>query len=355
MRNIRGLIALVIAITLGFFAVNMLSGYLRKPAPSQPVQVEKEEEKAKNVLFSNIPDGMRVLSIKVNAVSGISGKLEKGDRVDVIATSRLPENIKGRVSRIILQGVEIYETASGSMEIAKRLVAQKKSWTVLLLLKTEDAVLLTTAAKESDITLMMRGKSGDLAQMDHDHDNARYIFTENQGNQKLVGRDAMLGGSIPGGMRAVSIEIQDTDGICGVIRAGDSVDVIVACKISKVASGSDITPGAKGTYTEYRMHSRLLLQNIKVLATQLGILPGGDLNLPVKIATLLVKPQDAVTLTCAMETSRKNIIKLVVRNPEDIEIPTTETVYMDEIMTQKKAYRLKVHVIRGVNTKIYSF
>ena len=353
MKKVRGIIALLIAITMGLVAVKAVSYYLKKPAQIKTSKVV--QKKSVQGLFADIPVEMRVVNIKVDDVSGVSRKIKKGDMVDVIATTPLPEAENGKISRVILKRVKVHNVAGGDVEIAKRLITQKKTWTVSLLLDVDNAAMLTAAAKESDITLMMRNKSVTADHENREEDNAGYIFTRNTGTKKITGEEANLSASIPYGMRAVSIEINDTDGICGTIRPGDHVDVIISCKLSKVASGTDITAGGKGTYTEYRMHSRILLQDVKVLATENSIKAGGNLNRPVKLATLLVSAQDAVTLTAATDTSKKNLIKLVKRKSNDFDKPKTQTVYLDEILTQKKSYREKVHVIKGVNTEVFSF
>ena len=352
MKKIRGIIALAIAVILGIIAVMAVSFYLKKPVPEK-AEVIIKKEKLKPDLFSNLPDGMRVVTIKVNDVSGVSRKLKKGDIVDVVSTVSLSGSENGKISRIILKRVNIYSIAGGHIDIAKRLVSQKKSWTVSLLTERENAAMLTAAAKESDITLMLCNKS-DKTEYAEEESDASYIFTGNQGPQKLETIDIKFSKLIPLGMRAVSIKIKETDGVCGVIRPGDYVDVIVSCTVSKV-SGKDMTPGEQGTFTAYRMHSRILLQNIRVLATENSIKPGGNSSKPVKLATLLVTPQDALLLSTAADTSKKTVIKLINRKINDPDMPETETVYLSELMTQKKAYRNNVYVIKGVKLEVFPF
>lgn len=352
MKKTRGIIALVIAITLGFIAVKAVSFYLKKPASQKAAAIIKKE-KPKPELFSNLPEGMRVVTIKVDDVSGVSRKLEKGDIVDVVSTSSLSGSKSGKISRIILKRVNVYSVAGGHIDIAKRLVTKKKSWTVSLLTKRENAAMLTAAAKESDITLMLCNRSDKIEQTEEDGD-AGYIFTGNQGPQKLDSTDINFSKSILQGMRAVSVKVKDTDGVCGIIKPGDYVDVIVSCVVSKV-SGEDMTPGETGKFTEYRKHSRMLLQNIKVLATENSIKPGGNSSEPVKLATLLVTPQDALVLSTAADTSKKTAIKLINRKINDSDMPKTETVYLSELMTQKKSYRNKVYVLKGVKLEVFPF
>ena len=352
MKKTRGIIALVIAITLGFIAMRAVSFYLKKPAPKKQAEIIKKEE-PKQDIFSNFPAGMRIITIKVDDVSGVSRKLKKGDIVDVVSTTSLSGTDSGRISRIILKRVNVYSVAGEYVDMAKRFTTQKKTWTVSLLTERENAAMLTAAAKESDITLMLCNRSDKIEQTKEEGDIS-YIFTGNQGPQKLDTTDINFSKSIPFGMRAVSVKVQETDGVCGIIQPGDCVDVIVSCTVSKVA-GKDMTPGEKGTYTEYRMHSRILLQNIKVLATENSIKPGGNSSEPVKLATLLVTPQDALVLSTAADTSKKTVIKLINRKINDSDITKTETVYLSELMTQRKSYRNKVYVLKGIKLEVFPF
>ena len=348
MKKIRSILALAIALALGFIAVKAVSFYLKKPAPKKSAEIIKTE-KPKPELFANLAEGMRVITIKVDDVSGVSRKLKKGDIVDVVSTTSLSGAESGKISRIILKRVNVYSVAGGHIDIAKRLVTQKKSWTVSLLTERENAAMLTAAAKESDITLMLCNKSDEVAQAEEDGD-AGYIFTGNQGPQKLETMGNDFSKLIPEGMRAVSVKVKETDGICGIIRPGDCVDVIVSCTVSKVL-GEDETPGQKGTFTQFRVHSRILLQNIKVLATEKSIKPGGSSIDPVKLATLLVTPQNAIVLSAVAGTGsgKDYSIKLINRKINDSDMPKTETVYLGELMTQRKAFRENVNVIKGVN------
>ena len=94
MKKIRGIIALAIAVVLGIIAVMTVSFYLKKPVPKTAEKIIKKE-KLKPDLFSNLPMGMRVVTIKVNDVSGVSRKLEKGDIVDVVSTVSLSGSENG--------------------------------------------------------------------------------------------------------------------------------------------------------------------------------------------------------------------------------------------------------------------
>ncbi|QTA86742.1 RcpC/CpaB family pilus assembly protein [Desulfonema magnum] len=100
MRKFRGVIALLLSVCLGLLAAYSISVYLN-PEHKEEIKQEKKSPEKKpppppsSSLSAEIPEGMRVVSIKVNEVSGVSDKLEKGDRVDVIAVSNLTDGGSG--------------------------------------------------------------------------------------------------------------------------------------------------------------------------------------------------------------------------------------------------------------------
>ncbi len=71
---------------------------------------------------------------------------------------------------------------------------------------------------------------------------------------------------IPDGMRAISIQVDNTIGVSGLIRPGDYVDVILTVKIE---AGGDSTEGADGSTATSRgkdQVARTILQNVQVLS-----------------------------------------------------------------------------------------
>jgi pilus assembly protein CpaB len=116
-----------------------------------------------------------------------------------------------------------------------------------------------------------------------------------------AGEGAGLTATIPDGMRAVSVKVNDVIGVAGFVIPGSRVDVIL--------SGS---PNSQG---EISM-SKVILENIQVLAAGQNVATddtGKPLN--VQVVTLLVTPEQSQTLALATVDGR---IQLALRNPLDL-------------------------------------
>jgi pilus assembly protein CpaB len=128
-----------------------------------------------------------------------------------------------------------------------------------------------------------------------------------------AGSGGGLAATIPDGMRACAIRVDDVVGVAGFVTPGMRVDVI--------ASG--IPPGAPATAGTV---STTLLQNIEVLAAGVNIQKDAEGKpVPVQVVSLLVTPEQAQTLSLASNQLR---IQLVLRNPLDTKVepvPSTAT------------------------------
>ncbi|MEQ1883414.1 MAG: Flp pilus assembly protein CpaB, partial [Bryobacteraceae bacterium] len=117
------------------------------------------------------------------------------------------------------------------------------------------------------------------------------------------GAGAGLASTIPPGMRAVAVRVNDVVGVSGFVIAGSHVDILIA---GNPPSGSNA-----GTVT------KTLLQNVEVLSagqnTQKDA-EGKPISVPV--VNLLVTPEQAEILSLASNDAR---IQLVLRNPMDKE------------------------------------
>ena len=64
---------------------------LRPIVPGEPILASKVSgDDGRAVLAANLPEGMRAVSIAVNAISGVAGFVRPGDTVDVILTRKIP-------------------------------------------------------------------------------------------------------------------------------------------------------------------------------------------------------------------------------------------------------------------------
>jgi pilus assembly protein CpaB len=116
------------------------------------------------------------------------------------------------------------------------------------------------------------------------------------------GEGAGLTSTIPDGMRAVSVKVNDVIGVAGFVLPGSRVDIIL--------SGS---PNSEGRVEM----SKVILENIQVLAAGQNVATddaGKPLN--VQVVTLLVTPDQSQTLALATVDGR---IQLALRNPLDLQ------------------------------------
>src|SRR5882724_1635995 len=108
-------------------------------------------------------------------------------------------------------------------------------------------------------------------------------------NQPILHQDLVAQGSgllplmIPEGMRGMSVRVDTVTGVSGFITPNSHVDVVIAGQ-------------AEG---EQDQKSKVVLQNVKVLATGKSIEQKDEKPVEVPTVTLLVSPEDAERLTLA--------------------------------------------------------
>jgi pilus assembly protein CpaB len=124
-------------------------------------------------------------------------------------------------------------------------------------------------------------------------------------DSKLAPKEAGAGlsATIPEGMRAMSVAVNDVVGVAGFVTPGTKVDVLVTGKL------------VGQNHTEDDTITRTILENISVLAAGQKIeqdREGKPQTVPV--ITLLVSPEDAARLAMA---STQGKIQLALRNTID--------------------------------------
>ena len=135
---------------------------------------------------------------------------------------------------------------------------------------------------------------------------------------KLAPKDggAGLPPTIPAGMRALSVKVNEVIGVAGFLVRGTHVDVIVV-----------IRP------TEQRDSvSRVVVTNVQILAAGTNIdqeAARSGKPLPSSVVTLLVTPQDAEKIALAQTEGQ---IMLALRNPLDTEIVETAGVRTNSLL-----------------------
>ncbi len=117
-----------------------------------------------------------------------------------------------------------------------------------------------------------------------------------------------LAATIPQGMRACAVRVDEVVGVSGFVTPGMRVDVLI----------SGTPPGA--TSTSDGPMVKTLLQNIQVLSAGTDI-QKDDEGKPkqVQVVNLLVTPEQAEILSLASSNTH---IQLVLRNPLDLQIAT---------------------------------
>ncbi len=111
----------------------------------------------------NIPEGMRVVTIPVNATTTHSGMLKPGDRVDAVVTFTVSRPGVGQVSRTktILEYIEIFATDSTRIGIEEPGKAGNKDGVknVSLLLTPKQVNVLKLAESKGTVHLALRSKT----------------------------------------------------------------------------------------------------------------------------------------------------------------------------------------------------
>jgi Flp pilus assembly protein CpaB len=124
---------------------------------------------------------------------------------------------------------------------------------------------------------------------------------------------------IPFGMRAVSVPVDEVSDVAGFVLPHTRVDVLVATQ-----------SGGNGE----KAFSKVILQNVEVLAVAQEVEQKKDEPEIVKVVTLLVTPQEAERLALA---SHSGTLRLAMRNYNDNKIVLTSGSDIDQML---RAYSL---------------
>jgi pilus assembly protein CpaB len=138
---------------------------------------------------------------------------------------------------------------------------------------------------------------------------------------KLAPKEAGAGlsATIPEGMRAVSVAVNEVNGVAGFVTPGTMVDILVTGRLSGKTTDSD------------NNITRVILENIRVLAAGQQVeqdREGKPQKVPV--VTLLVTPEDATKLTMA---STEGKIQLALRNTIDSKLENPPPVLQTVLFT----------------------
>lgn len=124
--------------------------------------------------------------------------------------------------------------------------------------------------------------------------------------------------TIPSGMRAVSVRVDDVIGVAGFVLPSTRVDVLVTLT----------PPGSEDT------RSRVILQNVQAVAAGQEIQRTEDgTPMTVTVITLLVSPEDAERLVLAAAQGR---IQMALRNTLDVDSTDTSGSRVSSLLTQPR-------------------
>ena len=128
------------------------------------------------------------------------------------------------------------------------------------------------------------------------------------------GQGASIALLLPDGKRAAAVRINDVSGVAGFVQPNDSVDVLIT---RQVAGSDDV------------QLTDVLLQNIRVIATDQNAKGADGKPTLAKTATLEVDPVDAQKLALAQQIGQ---LSLVLRKPgEEQNNPVIETVSLQDL------------------------
>lgn len=140
----------------------------------------------------------------------------------------------------------------------------------------------------------------------------------------LVGSGAGLAATIPQGMRACAVKVNDVVGVAGFVTPGMRVDVLITG--NPPGSVTNVGTGPK---------VKTLLQNIQVLSAGTNFQKDNEGKpVQVQVVNLLVTPEQAEVLSLASNETR---IQLILRNPLDTQVAKTSGTMMSNLFADSSA------------------
>jgi pilus assembly protein CpaB len=134
---------------------------------SMIVTSDFEVEETARTLASKIPKGERAMSLSVDQVSGVSGLINPGDRVDILGTFPVGSKDQvveqagggnvGYITMTLLQNVTILATGTQISSVGGQNKRRNTNYgTVTMSLTVEESELLTIAQTRGDLMLLLR-------------------------------------------------------------------------------------------------------------------------------------------------------------------------------------------------------
>jgi pilus assembly protein CpaB len=177
-------------------------------------------------------------------------------------------------------------------------------------------------------------------------EGARVVLTSIEKNEPILatkitgpGQRATLSAVLGEGMKAVTIRVNDVEGVAGFVLPGDRVDVVLTRQVDKGAANNDV-----------------VLQNIKVLAIDQIADERAEKPSVVKAVTLEVDTVDAQKLALA---GRVGTLSLLLRKAGETAMQNTRRVTIGDLgksgqADPKDTRFTTVGVIRASKKELYS-
>lgn len=152
-----------------------------------------------------------------------------------------------------------------------------------------------------------------------------------------VGAGAGMASTIPPGMRACAVRVNEVVGVAGFVIPGMHVDLII--------SGTEL-----GAASSQGPKVKTILQNIQVLSAGTNIQKDNEGKpVQVPVVNLLVTPEQAEILSLASNETR---IQLVLRNPLDNETTKTPGAVMANLFSGAAPPKVEKAIVRKTNAPV---
>jgi len=206
--------------------------------------------------------------------------------------------------------------------VGGRLQASKPVLTTRVVAAASDLKLGTVITSADLTTVSIAGGAPKDAILDAKDAIGRGVISDIYQGEPILdsrlapkGSGGGLAATIPEGMRACAVKVDEVVGVAGFVTPGMRVDVLV----------SGTPPGATGNQGTV---TKTILQNIEVLSAGTDIQKDAE-GKPqqVQVVNLLVTPDQAQTLSLASQLK----IQLVLRNPLDTKIAQLPSTAMNAL------------------------
>lgn len=327
-----------------------------------------------------IGPGMCVVRIEISKQMALSGLLAPGDRVDVIASGALDKDKGQQISRVILSGVRIRDIGPSGPDPEDaekdRFQSRKRNSkeSVALVLTRKEALILS-AAENQDLSLVRRSR-----QDDETTPGDAVIYSAELGartreelNRMAEGINERFQSQIKPGQRAITIRVNDEDGICGFLRPGQRVDLVATHNFIQASIHGVQKAGTNATVTGEFNLSKIVMQNLEILFVEEDTTLAGkpvplyeeETDTPetsrefqgatdhtadqwsktwsTRRVTVVVSPEQAEQLAVISETS--NAVKLILRKNDDNRVVKTSGEKSTEIFHKEEALYHNITVL----------